>query len=267
MCLILQILIKKTNDISKHFDQISMNFTLINPKNECSMCLLLYLWFFCSASSKQSVPWENPCRNFGRGILRCALRFLQLRGEPNNGLQLPALGDLSTLGLPIPVYKHNISCTFSAPIVWSCLKASYGAKGFECLRWFPSSHLLRAYTTTQSVQFGKKISTMGARCYFLLAHPMNLHPVLALGIKFLISLRWFIGLSRKGFGVRERPEMGTKGWQRSRREEVGMKAKGSEQAGREQQHWECVAWVCPCHLWAGITLWMCPSSLAVKGSS
>lgn len=35
----------------------------------------------------------------------------------------------------------------------------------------------------------------------------------------------------KGFGVRERPEMGTKGWQRSRREEMGMKAKGWEWGG------------------------------------
>lgn len=51
--------------------------------------------------------------------------------------------------------------------------------------------------------------------------------MLALGNPiFLGLLRWFIGLSRERFGVRERLEMGTKGWQRSRREEMGMKATG-----------------------------------------
>lgn len=204
MCLILQLLLKKNNEISKHFDQISMNFTLINPKSECSMCLLLYLRFFCFASSKQSVPWENPCRNFGRGILRCALRFLQLRGEPNNGLQLPALGDLSTLGLPIPVYKHNISCTFSAPIVWSCLKTSYGAKGFECLRWFPSSHLLRAYKTTQSVQFGKKNLYNGGTLLFPARTPDEFAPRAGSGnqiFDFIKMVYW--AEQRRVWGERE----------------------------------------------------------------
>lgn len=52
---------------------------------------------------------------------------------------------------------------------------------------------------------------------------------------------------------------------------MGMKAGGSEQAGREHQHWDCVAWVWPPEalgpLWAGVTLWMCSFFLTVKGSS
>lgn len=45
---------------------------------------------------------------------------------------------------------------------------------------FPPLHLLWVYKTTPSGQFGKKISTMGAPCYFL----MDLHPRLAQGIKY-----------------------------------------------------------------------------------
>jgi len=55
---------------------------------------------FCFASSLQRVPWENICRNFGRGSLSFALCFLQVCGEPsllNNGLWLSALDGLTFL--------------------------------------------------------------------------------------------------------------------------------------------------------------------------
>lgn len=157
------------------------------------------------------MSWENPCRNFGQGLLSCALSFLQLCGEPalpNNGLQLTALNDLSTPGLPIPGYKHNISCTFSAPIVWSCLKTSYGAKGLKCPWWFPSPppHPIWVYKTTQSVQFGKNLYNGGTLLFPALT-PDAFAPRAGSGNQIFLSLlRRLIGLSREMFGVRERPE-------------------------------------------------------------
>lgn len=60
---------KKKKEISKHFDQISLNLTLMNHKRGSKkriidvfieIFMIFFLFFF-------QQPWENPCRSFAQG--------------------------------------------------------------------------------------------------------------------------------------------------------------------------------------------------------
>lgn len=138
--------------------------------------------FFYFASSIQSVPWENICRNFGKGNLSFALCFLQVHGElnlPNNGLQLLTLNGLTSLHFGCEwLCTRKTSAVLSQPqlfeTAWKLPIEQMDENGHI---GFPL-HLLGIYKTTQSVQ-SVKVSTMVVHCYFLLAHLMILSLMLS----------------------------------------------------------------------------------------
>lgn len=118
MCATLQIFSKKKK---KKFPSILTRFLwilfwLTRKKRIIGVFIgifMIFCGFFFPAAHKACLG-----KIVAQGIPSCALCFLQLPRLLNNGLQPP-------------VHKHIISCTFSAPIVWSCLKTSYGAKRIE----------------------------------------------------------------------------------------------------------------------------------------
>lgn len=176
--------LRKKKEISKYFDQISLNFTLINQKKEDYWCVYWYiydfLWFFFFSSSTQSMPWENRCP-----------------GYPQLCPVLPAAPQAPEQWAPAPSAQTHHQLHFLSP---NCLELPenflWSKKDWNAHRGFPPLRLLWIYKTTQSVQFGEKKSLQWGHLVISCSHTRWILFHGASGNQIFLSLfRWLIGVS------------------------------------------------------------------------